>query len=83
VGTVVNIVHEPYKAGWADGYLWLESHPPLEDYRAGGADYSLNQLMTITQNATKNLPAEVDWALAKQFYTHSRGVPMVIGTLGK
>ncbi|MFI4954954.1 MAG: L,D-transpeptidase, partial [Gammaproteobacteria bacterium] len=81
VGTAVNIVHEPYKAGWANGYLWLESHLPLEDYQDSAANYSLNQLMKITQNATANMPADVDWALAKRFHGHTRGIPMVIGKI--
>lgn len=82
VGTSVNIVHEPYKAGWSEGYLWLEAHLPLEDYQDPKANYSLNQLMQITQKATLNIPADIDWALAKRFHEHTRGIPMVIGKLG-
>lgn len=79
VGTGVKIIHQPYKAGWSNGYLWLESHQPLKDYKDNAADYSLNALMNITQAASKDRPSDIDWALAKKFYNHSLGVPMVIG----
>lgn len=79
-GTAVHIVHHPYKVGWADGYLWLEAHPPLEDYQHVG-DYSENGLMAATQHAINNKHAEVEWSLTKEFYEHNRGVPMVIGKI--
>lgn len=81
VGTPVSIVHEPYKAGWKDGYLWLEAHQPLEDYRTAINDYTVNTMINITEKATNNLPAELDWSLAKNFYANGHGIPMVIGSL--
>jgi L,D-transpeptidase ErfK/SrfK len=33
VGTPVQIVNQPIKAGWLDGALYLEVHPPLEEDR--------------------------------------------------
>ena len=81
VGTQVNIVHQPYKVGWKDGYLWLEAHQPLDDYRDAG-DYSVDALMAVTQHATQNLPANVDWTLTKQFYASNLGLPMVVGKIG-
>lgn len=33
VGTPVNIVNQPVKAGWSDGALFVEVHPPLDEHR--------------------------------------------------
>jgi L,D-transpeptidase ErfK/SrfK len=78
IGTSVNIIHQPYKAGWQNGYLWLEIHKPLDDYQSNG-DYSLNAMMAVTQHTIQNRPVNIDWPLAKEFYKHTMGVPMVIG----
>ena len=82
IGTPVNIMHQPYKVGWKDGYLWLEAHRVLEDYEDNG-DYSLEALMTVTQHATGNMQANIDWDLAKSFYGDTQGIPMVIGKVVK
>ncbi|MFI4954953.1 MAG: L,D-transpeptidase family protein [Gammaproteobacteria bacterium] len=81
LGTEVNISHQPYKVGWKDGYLWLEAHQVLEDYQDNG-DYSLDALKAVTQHATGNMQANIDWDLAKQFHGNTQGVPMVIGKVG-
>jgi L,D-transpeptidase ErfK/SrfK len=80
IGTPVSIVHEPYKAGWKDGYLWIEVHQPLEDYRTAINDYSLNHLMNVTEKVAQS-PTDVEWSLVKRGYKHTRGIPMVVGNL--
>jgi L,D-transpeptidase ErfK/SrfK len=78
VGTNVKIIHQPYKAGWANGYLWLESHKPLDDYRHYG-DYGVNGMMKVANNAN-NGTTNIDWSLAKHTYASSLGIPTVIGS---
>jgi L,D-transpeptidase ErfK/SrfK len=38
IGTPVQIINQPVKAGWLDGTLYLEVHPPLEEDRYKSED---------------------------------------------
>jgi L,D-transpeptidase ErfK/SrfK len=78
IGTEVNITHQPYKVGWKDQYLWLETHNILEDYEGDG-DYSFEALRAVTQHAVGSTPVNIDWSLGNRYYTETLGVPMVIG----
>lgn len=81
LGTEVSIIHQPYKVGWKEGYLWLEAHKVLADYQHNG-DYSMDALKIVTQHATGTTQATIDWNLATNFYNNSQGIPQVIGKMG-
>lgn len=79
LNTPVNIVHEPYKVGWKDGYLWAEAHQPLEDYQTAINDYSLNKLIDTVDAINRDKSAMIEWPLVKSTFSHTYGIPAVIG----
>jgi L,D-transpeptidase ErfK/SrfK len=77
VGTRVRIVNQPYLAGWKDGELHLEAHPPLaEDARRWKG--SLKPMEQAVLAAAGDVPAAVDWDRAKAVAVEARGIPMPV-----
>jgi L,D-transpeptidase ErfK/SrfK len=75
-GTTVTIVNQPYLAGWLNGQLYLEAHPPLaEDARRWG-----NSLEPMEQvlSAKAAGPDAVDRDKAKQITREARGIPIPV-----
>jgi L,D-transpeptidase ErfK/SrfK len=77
VGTPVRIVNQPYLAGWRDGTLYLEAHPPLaeESQRWKG---SLKPMEKAVQTKIKESPDVVDWQKAQEVARAARGLPVAI-----
>jgi L,D-transpeptidase ErfK/SrfK len=79
VGTPVHLVDQPYKAGWSDGALYLEAHPPFGE----GLDGEVNRLADMVQvvmDATRAYPDyPVDWKRAEAEVLTPTGVPVPIG----
>ena len=59
VGTPVNIVNQPVKAGWYGGKLYLEVHPPLEEY-PGDRGAVVEAVMVALDDAMDRRSAELD-----------------------
>lgn len=80
IGTPVYIIHYPYKAGWHDNKLYLESHKPVDSYLAKPIS-SLNNsdIESIIYEAIHLRPAKIDWELAKRIAHSHLGLPMLIG----
>jgi L,D-transpeptidase ErfK/SrfK len=78
VGTPVRIIDQPYKAGWMDGILYLEAHPPLEE---SVAPNDLTPAVRAIIAATQERQAEVDWDKAMEVAELRRGIPTPIGVL--
>lgn len=80
INTPVHIVHNPYKAGWQNGNLYLESHATV-DYDLPPS--ALNQIyMEDVVNAAMmrhSAANQVDWDSAYQVANNQRGVPILIG----
>jgi len=75
-GTRVTIVNQPYLAGWRDGQLYLEAHPPLaEDAKRWG-----NSLKPMEQAlaAKAERPGTVDWDKASKVAQEARGIPVPV-----
>jgi L,D-transpeptidase ErfK/SrfK len=90
-GTSVEIVNQPVKLGWADGSLYLESHPPLPESEIDGEDVSaaneqasrveespLTSLMRAYIAATQNLRIDWQWDAAEHLTLLGSGVPEII-----
>lgn len=77
-GTPVRIVNEPVLAGWHDGELYLEVHPPLEederDLAAAAAD-AIAQALERAGRPDYEIDAEVVAAVVAE----QRGIPLPIG----
>jgi L,D-transpeptidase ErfK/SrfK len=77
VGTPVRIVDQPNKAGWRDGVLYLESHPPLEENRARAGN-RLTPAVQAAIAATRARPARVNWDEVVRVATEAQGLPVAI-----
>ena len=70
VGTPVNIVNQPVKAGWYGGKLYLEVHPPLEEY-PGDRGAVVEAVMVALDDAMDRRSAELDNMYDRRGYRRS------------
>ena len=76
VGTSIRIVHEPLKAGFRNGRLYLEAHESLTDAKYRGCD-SEAALMKIIHRVSKNRD-QVNWENVIHAARAARGYPVRI-----
>jgi L,D-transpeptidase ErfK/SrfK len=77
VGTKVNIVNQPYLAGWKGEELYLEAHPPLAE-EAKRLKGSLKPVEKVLKSRAGGEPAVVDWARAQEVAREARGMPVPV-----
>jgi len=83
VGTDVRIINQPYKVGWNGHVMYLEAHPPLEEFAEEFGERSLTVLTEMIVAGTRQLPAAVDWQGAEFIAAQARGVPAVMASLDR
>jgi len=81
VGTEVRIINQPYKVGWRNDVLFLEAHPPLEEYAEEFAERGLTVLTREVVRATRESRAVVDWASAEFIAGEARGIPAAMASI--
>lgn len=74
IGTSVRIVNQPHKAGWRDGRLYLESHPPLDEHREQLGN-NLTPAVRAILAVRGDRPAAIDWNRLAEIAEQARGVP--------
>lgn len=78
VGTPVHIIDQPFKAGWHDGVLYLEAHPPLEESAApNDLTPSVRAILAVQHKGN----AEIDWDKAMDVAVEQRGIPVPISVM--
>ena len=77
-GTSVRIMNDPYKAGWLDNNVYLESHMPLEEQQRAYAA-SLAPMRFDVQSIIQNRPANINWNEATAVARQQNGIPQIIG----
>lgn len=78
-GTPVTIVNQPVKAGWHGGKLFLEIHPPLEEYpNHRGA--MVQEVQLALNNAMSKRSGQVNNAEIQAELDRQTGMPVVIST---
>ncbi len=77
VGTQVNIVNQPVKAGWYGGKLYLEVHPPLEEY-PNDRGAMVEAVMVALDDAMNRRSAELDNSVIDEALDQQNGLPQVI-----
>ena len=80
MGTTVHIVHYPYKAGWLNNKLYLESHKPLSNY-SNKVNATLND-SDVKQVIHENIYGRsvvVDWNLVSKNAREQLGIPEIVG----
>lgn len=81
-GTPVRIIEAPYKAGWQDGALYVEAHPPDGDGR--DAVVSFTPMVELLVAATRDHPDfPIDWDEAEQIMANQSGLPVRVGQMPK
>ncbi len=79
-GTPILVIDDPYKVGWENGKLYLESHVPLQE-QIGKDGESLSPMVAEVRQAIAGKNATVDWKKADAVALAHSGIPEVIGQL--
>ncbi len=75
--TPVRIINEPYKAGWENGRLYVEAHPPLSEQRAREG-INFTPLVRAIISALGDSDQKPDWGAMKQAALGQRGIPVPV-----
>lgn len=78
VGTPVRIINEPYKAGWFNGKLYVESHMPLQEDQA---QYSVDKglIVATVNDVLAKRDVTVDWDKIFLLSNEHLGLPESVG----
>lgn len=80
VGTPVRLVNQPFKLGVANGRVYLEVHPYLEEDAAKSAS-AFSAVMAQISARYGQLGPRLDWQALRAAIYRADGVPRVIGTV--
>jgi L,D-transpeptidase ErfK/SrfK len=78
-GTVVRLVNQPVLAGWRDGQLYLEVHPPLAEEQhdlVAEADAALGRALERAGAAAAAVT--IDRAAIEKIVAEQRGIPLPV-----
>ncbi len=78
VGTPVNIINQPYKAGWLKGKLYLEAHPSLEETKTNSNNEYQQLVNTISKASEKIGNGKIDWNSIKRISQKKTGIPTLV-----
>ncbi len=78
VGTPVNILSSPYKAGWSNEKLYLEAHVPLQEQKPNG-EADLAAMKSTVQTAISSHSGTIYWNTANKIAVQQNGIPQTIG----
>jgi L,D-transpeptidase ErfK/SrfK len=81
VGTQVTIVNQPVKAGWYGGKLYIEVHPPLDEY-PNDRGAMVEAMMAALNGATSQRPVQLDNTKIDAELSRQTGLPLVISAGG-
>ncbi len=78
-GTPVRVIHQPYKAGYQDGKLYLEAHIPLQLTEPPS---ELN-LLSVEKSVllAYRRPANINWQAIRRIVEQQDGMPELVGCL--
>lgn len=77
-GTVVHFVNQPVLAGWRDGALYLEVHPPLAEETHDLLAEAEQALAKALERAGGTAAAAIDHEIVRQVVTEQRGIPFPV-----
>jgi len=81
-GTKVRIVNEPVLAGWRDGELYLEVHPPLNEDERDLMEEASRVIAAALERAGQ-AGVELDAAAIQRVVDERRGIPFPIGVASR
>lgn len=80
VGTPVRIIHTPYKLGWYNGKLYLESQLPVVLPDELPSDLNQASVAQAIDTLLNKEAAHVDWDAVNQTVKDHLGIPELVGT---
>lgn len=81
VGTTVRLVNEPFKVGSANGRLYLEVHPYLEEDGEKFED-SFTYVVNLIAKKVGLQEVRLDWQVVRAAIYQADGIPHDIGSMG-
>lgn len=81
VGSKVEIVHQPVKAGWSGDVLYVESHTPLEGSELTPEERLQQLRAAIARTVGDRADFTVHWDKVRQAVLESTGVPVPVGPI--
>lgn len=82
-GTPVRVINYPYKSGWGDNRLYLETHLPLGGVLAELDEDHKTAEKVIHRAITKRGAAYVNWTKAIAIAKEQQGMPQEIGRIAE
>lgn len=79
VGSQVSIVNQPVKAGWSEGVLYVESHPPLEGGKQRWEERVAQLREALMGSVSGRENVSISWERAESALRESRGIPVPVG----
>lgn len=80
IGTPVNIINDPVKAGWGGDLLYLEAHVPLSNKNREDTQIQYMRLAGESiKQAFQHQRAEINWEKVSEILQEQHGIPEVIG----
>ena len=74
-GIPVRIIDKPYKAGWLDGELYVQVHPPLVEYVEENG-HNQTELINAVISKLSEDTRRPDWKQLKVYADQQTGLPM-------
>jgi L,D-transpeptidase ErfK/SrfK len=77
VNTPVRIIEEPYKAGWYDGQIYLEAHPPLMENKFSLTKW-IKPILASLQKLAVQHHREINWYKVRLVLQRHSGMPTAV-----
>lgn len=78
VGTPVYLVNQAFKAGWRNGVLYFEVHPPLDEDVVQIANNRTPAVKAVVDASTEGQLGAVDWRKLHELVKAATGVPIPV-----
>lgn len=79
VGTTVRIINQTYKAGWHQGQLYLEVHPPLDGTPVEKLRDKTPMIEALTAATKSATDYAIDWNQVNVVDAERSGLPFAVG----
>jgi L,D-transpeptidase ErfK/SrfK len=76
-GIPVRIIDKPYKAGWLDGELYVQVHPPLAEY-VEERGHNQTELVNAVISKLMEDNRRPDWKQLQNYAEQKTGMPMLL-----
>ncbi len=79
--TQVNIINQPFKAGWRKDALYVEAHAPLREDKFAPSSSHITEMVSAVINSSQVLLDEMSWEMTRLVADQHQGMPSKILTM--